>query len=198
MNNQQTTYFLYRHIRPDKNEVFYIGIGTIDKKQNTFKGQHYRAYNKSKSRNDYWKNIVKLNPNYKVEILYYSHSIEEIQKKEKEFINLYQNTLCNLTEGGFGISSYKHLEKTKNQISKTMKGRKCTDEHIKNMNQRKFKPIIVINDNIVKEFSSAKECIEHFNWPVSCAANISACAHGKCKSVYGYKIKFKDTEVEDK
>lgn len=191
-------YFVYRHIRPDKNKVFYIGIGTINTKENTFIGQHYRAYNRKKSRNNYWKNIVKLNPDYKIQIIYYSDNIEEIQEKEKEFILLYKKTLCNLTEGGLGINSYKHLENTKKSISKTMKGRKCTKEHIKNMNKRKFKPIIVYNNTFYKEFNSIKECINHFNWDNNYYPNISRCLHNKVKTAYKYKFKFKNTELRDK
>lgn len=40
-------YYLYRHIRLDKNEVFYIGVGTIQNKNgNGFYGKHLRAFSK--------------------------------------------------------------------------------------------------------------------------------------------------------
>lgn len=51
---------LYRHVRPDKDEVFYIGIGKNEK----------RAYSKV-NRNKYWHNIVsKNNGIYDIEILF--------------------------------------------------------------------------------------------------------------------------------
>lgn len=41
--------YVYRHIRLDKNEVFYVGIGSDNK------GKYLRAHGKEK-RNKYWKN----------------------------------------------------------------------------------------------------------------------------------------------
>jgi hypothetical protein len=90
--------YVYRHIRLDKNEPFYIGIGS-DK-------YHYRAYDKER-RNHIWKKIV-AKTEYEVEILF--DNIERIEacKKEIEFINLYgkkynnTGTLSNLTDGGDG------------------------------------------------------------------------------------------------
>jgi hypothetical protein len=91
--------YLYRHIRLDKNEIFYIGIGTDDK------GRYLRA--KSKNRNRYWKRIV-AKTNYEIEVMLDDMPLEFILEKEKEFIALYGRTdlglgtLCNLTDGGEG------------------------------------------------------------------------------------------------
>lgn len=86
---------VYRHIRPDTNEVFYIGIGSIK-----------RAYT-TKCRNDHWKNIVSLNKGvYIVDILFDNLDRAKACKKEIKFIKLYgrsdlkQGSLCNLTNGG--------------------------------------------------------------------------------------------------
>jgi hypothetical protein len=87
--------YVYRHIRLDKNEPFYIGIG----KNET------RAFEK-KSRNKYWYNISK--NGYEVDILFSDLSWEDACKKEQEFIDLYgrkdlkSGTLVNLTNGGEG------------------------------------------------------------------------------------------------
>jgi hypothetical protein len=52
--------YLYRHIRLDKNEPFYIGIGyNINKK--------YKRAHEVINRNQYWKNITS-KTQYKVEI----------------------------------------------------------------------------------------------------------------------------------
>ena len=45
-------YYLYRHIRLDKNEIFYIGIGGKEAK----KGGYYRA-NRVSNRNKIWNDI---------------------------------------------------------------------------------------------------------------------------------------------
>jgi len=87
---------VYRHIRLDKNEVFYIGIGKTEN----------RAYEK-RGRNNYWKNIIK-QTEYKVDILFDDLTWEEACEKEKEFIQLYGRndlglgTLVNMTDGGDG------------------------------------------------------------------------------------------------
>lgn len=109
--------YLYRHIRLDKNEPFYIGIGSDE------------GYGRSKeisNRNRYWRNIVKKTP-YDVEIMLDNLTWEEACEKEKEFIKLYGrkdlNTgiLCNLTEGGEGVLGMKHSEQTRKKISEDNK-----------------------------------------------------------------------------
>jgi hypothetical protein len=87
---------VYRHIRLDKNEPFYIGIGKTEK----------RAYNKY-DRNKIWNNIIK-KTDYEIEILFNDLSWDDACIKEQEFIALYgridknTGTLCNLTNGGEG------------------------------------------------------------------------------------------------
>ena len=72
--------YIYRHIRLDKNEPFYIGIGS----DSDFK----RALS-SKDRNTHWHNI-KTKSNYKIDILLKDLTWEEACNKEKEFIDLYE------------------------------------------------------------------------------------------------------------
>jgi hypothetical protein len=109
--------YLYRHIRLDKNEPFYIGIGD---------GSGYeRAYN-YKRRTKYWKNIINKTP-YEVEIILDGLTWEEVCNKEIEFIALYgradlnKGTLVNLTNGGDGKNGYKHSEQAKAMISSKLK-----------------------------------------------------------------------------
>ena len=66
-------WYLYRHIRLDKHEPFYIGIGKVD----NFK----RAYS-LKSRNKIWKSITQ-KTNYEVEVIFDNLSKEDCVKKEK-------------------------------------------------------------------------------------------------------------------
>jgi len=109
--------YVYRHIRLDKNEPFYIGIGK----------KISRPYEKTR-RNKHWVNISKFG--YDVEILFDDLSWEKAQTKEKEFIKLYgrkdlnTGTLCNHTDGGEGTCGriYKHSEETLLKMSKNRKG----------------------------------------------------------------------------
>lgn len=85
---------VYRHIRLDTNEVFYIGIGKSET----------RAYKKD-GRNRIWNHIVN-KTKYRVEIILEDLTVEEAENKEREFIKLYgridlkTGTLSNLTVGG--------------------------------------------------------------------------------------------------
>lgn len=99
-------YYLYRHIRLDKNEVFYVGIGTKQKiRYNTEKDRYRRAYLKHR-RSNFWRGLSK--NGYRVEIMLESDDSEFIKEKEIEFIKLYGRrelglgSLCNLTNGGEG------------------------------------------------------------------------------------------------
>jgi len=95
-------HYVYRHIRLDKNEPFYIGIGT-----NQIKTPRYYRANNFKGRNFIWKGIHK-RTDIEVEILIESDDIDFIMKKEIEFITLYgmicnnTGTLSNLVNGNYG------------------------------------------------------------------------------------------------
>lgn len=100
------TYFLYRHIRLDKNEVFYVGIGTKRPNAKFYRTIYLRAFsNKKYHRSNLWNKIVG-KTDYEVEIIFESNNLNLILNKEKEFIKLYgrkdlkTGTLSNLCEGG--------------------------------------------------------------------------------------------------
>jgi hypothetical protein len=117
-------YFLYRHIRLDNNQVFYIGIGSKTKGEYDYS----RAYVKNK-RSEFWKNIVE-KTEYRVDILLETNDNQFIKDKEKEFISLYGRrdlgigTLVNMTDGGDGLINYIPSEKTKIKL----RGQKRSDE----------------------------------------------------------------------
>lgn len=128
--------YLYRHIRLDKNQPFYIGIG---KNSNS---NFSRAYYKSKQkRNKIWIDIIS-KTSYKVEILFDDISWEEACEKEKEFINLYgridlkTGTLANMTNGGDGMVGVIRSEEYKLKVSQRQKdgkaywfGKTLTEDH---------------------------------------------------------------------
>jgi len=122
---------VYRHIRLDKNEPFYIGIGKT----------MYRAYEKRK-RSALWNNIVN-KTDYDVEILFYGLTWEVAKEKEIEFIKLYgrkdlnNGTLVNFTNGGDGSLGIVKSFETRKKISKANKGRKLSDEHKKKLSESK-------------------------------------------------------------
>lgn len=106
---------LYRHIRTDKNEPFYIGIGESES----------RAY-EVKGRTSAWKNIAK--KGYDIEVLFDDLSWEQACEKEIEFIALYgrkdkkTGTLVNMTDGGEGTVGYRHSDITKEKCRMATSG----------------------------------------------------------------------------
>ena len=102
---------VYRHIRLDKNQPFYIGIGK----------DISRAY-VSSGRNNLWKNIVS-KTEFEVEVLFDDVDLGFAKNKEKELIALYgrknNNTgiLANMTDGGDGTRNWIPTENTKKNMS---------------------------------------------------------------------------------
>ena len=107
--------YVYRHIRLDKNEPFYIGISK----------DPYRPFTKNR-KNKHWLRITN-KTDYKVEILFDDLTYEQAKEKEIEFIKLYgrrdlkNGTLVNMTDGGEGTLNIIVSEKTRNLISKNSK-----------------------------------------------------------------------------
>jgi hypothetical protein len=93
--------YVYRHIRLDKNEPFYIGIGADDTYNRAF------SITKRSNRNNHWYSIVK-KYGCSVDIIMDDLSWGDACKKEVEFIELYgridlgTGVLTNMTNGGEG------------------------------------------------------------------------------------------------
>ena len=119
-------YYLYRHIRVDKNEPFYIGIGT--KSEQDLKYGYYGRASAKHVDNNIWLKII-AKTEWRWEILLESDDRKFISEKEKEFILLYgrkcdnSGTLANLTLGGEENHGYKHTNEAKKKISEAQKGK---------------------------------------------------------------------------
>lgn len=113
--------YVYRHIRLDKNEPFYIGIGSDL--------QYKRAYQIKTRRNHIWHKIAS-KTEIEIEILFDDLTYEKAIAKEIEFIALYgrinkgNGILCNLTDGGEGTLGLVVSEETKKKNSERFKGEK--------------------------------------------------------------------------
>lgn len=120
--NSEYRFYMYRHIRLDKNEPFYIGIGSSEKTANT-ENRKYRRALATENRNDIWKRIT-AKTEHKVQIMLESDSYEFIKEKEIEFIELYgqisnnTGTLANITQGGEGNLGVKFTQERKDKIRK--------------------------------------------------------------------------------
>jgi len=118
MNN---IYYVYLHRRKTDNKVFYVG-----------KGKGRRAYS-TKGRNNHWVNIEKKH-GLIVEIVFDNLTEPEAFQVEKDTIlelRYFGHPLCNMTDGGEGLSGFKWSEEQmKHHPSLSNIGRKQSKEEI--------------------------------------------------------------------
>lgn len=163
-------FYLYRHIRLDKNDPFYIGIGEKRKQvanKDTF-AAYQRAYD-CRRRNILWKGIHS-RTDIEVEILLESDDKIFISEKEKEFIMLYgrifdeTGTLANLDLGGY--KTHGGIDKSKRKIVSELEYKRRSDIFKKINEQRKGKPhyngtipvfLYSISGSFIKEFKSISD-----------------------------------------
>lgn len=159
--------YVYRHIRLDKNEPFYIGIGKDSG------GKHSRANRKSQ-RSDLWNKIVN-KTDYRIEILEDDLTYDEAKEKEIWWINLYgrldkkTGTLANHTDGGEGTTGLVVSEETRNHLSKVRKGKcfrkpgwKMSEEQKKKLSWERMGNVptnkgVPATDEIKRKISEAKK-----------------------------------------
>jgi hypothetical protein len=150
--------YVYRHIRLDKNEPFYIGIGS---------DSEYKRANTKYFRNNLWNKIV-LKTKYEVEILIDDVSWDDACIKEIEFIKLYgridleNGTLANLTDGGEGTLNVISSAETRLKKSECRKGEKhhLFGKHLSEETKQKLR-VKAINrrhtDEVKKRMSESKK-----------------------------------------
>jgi hypothetical protein len=163
-------YYIYKHIRLDSNEVFYVGIGKKPKTSKIYKHktEYSRAYERTK-RHKFWKNITN-KVSYRVEIICEANTKKEIEELEKYYIAIYgrrccdpKGTLVNFQEGGNLNTGPKN--KNIKVIQETLEG-----AELKIWDQIK---------DIQNELGFLK-------------TNIVKCCRKKQLTAYGYKWRYKD------
>jgi hypothetical protein len=190
-------YYLYRHVRLDKNEPFYIGIGKKCKKG--VKYQYKRALD-FVLRSELWKRIYnKSNKTIKVDILLESDNHEFIKQKEIEFIKLYgrinrnSGILCNFTDGGDTRAEIKITPESKLKRSELAKKRRPSIKFFEN--SRKTHIIKVyqydLEGNFIREFESLTEAAKSCN---SVTTNISKCCKGNFHTAGGFIWRYNKTD----
>lgn len=159
-------HFVYRHIRIDTNEVFYIGCGNMNQ------GYPSRAIKKT-SRNKTWFEITNETEWYS-ELIYQTNDLDEMYEKEKEFIKLYKpmddgGTLCNRSYGGFKGSKLTEVKKREMSIDlkehhknneHPLKGRPKSEEHKQILSEKSVNKKTIYCESNGKEYESIKKCIE--------------------------------------
>lgn len=171
---------VYKHIRRDSGEVFYIGIGINES----------RAYS-AKNRNSHWKNYTNKHQ-YLIEISHKDLIWEEACSIEKYLISFYgrkdmnKGSLLNMTDGGEGLcnASIETLQKFKsNRLGKNLK--ESTKARLSEVMKTK-KPINRLKvyqydlDNcLLNEYESIKDAETHTRIAKS---SISKCCKGSLKT----------------
>ena len=110
----RSNFLVYVHIRLDSGEPFYVGKGTI------------KRIRKKTNRNKHWHSIVEKCNGFNSVIIKDNLFENEAFQLEKDTISEYRLkkiNLCNYTDGGDGVSGYKHTDECKLKMSKLAKGR---------------------------------------------------------------------------
>ena len=213
-------YYLYRHIRCDTNDVFYVGYGTKkERKPNCVIDSYSRAFDKQ-LRSLAWKSIV-AKTDYTIEIILESDNKDFIHIKEKEFINLYgrrdlnKGNLVNFSNGGDGNQGYKlseshkelisqqhkgrvHSPETKKKISKKIKGLKRSPEVVEAMRQRALKQHHTGRPKTIYQFDIEGNFLKEWRCAVDACKELNL-AHPSAltkaalsskRTAYGFKWKY--------
>jgi hypothetical protein len=117
--------YIYKHIRKDTNEVFYIGIAKTKRRISSYA-----------NRNPYWIHIVN-KVGFEFEIIEDNLTWEDACEKEKYWIKYYgrndlnEGSLVNMTDGGDGV--FNISVESKSQMSLAKKEKLLSNEHKKNI-----------------------------------------------------------------
>ncbi len=171
-------YYIYAHTRLDTNEIFYIGIGTNNKKAGSF------ARAKSKKRNRLWFNITS-KTDYSITIFDSSKDMKFIQNKEINYISILgkiidnSGELSNIKDGGEQHHNINCSDNYRKELSIKMKGNK----YYLNNNLSKIVYKLDLNNNIIISYNSAR--LAAIEEKISHTSIIRACNKGsKCKNYY--------------
>lgn len=200
MKNYGEQYYLYRHVRIDKNEPFYIGVGR------KYYGKIYKGYYRAKTqskRNKLWRDIVS-KTSYEIEIILESDNLEFVKRKEIEFIALYgrknlgTGILANLTDGGDGCESLVFTVEQRKRMADRSKGNKnmfgkkhSLESKMQMSNSSKTKRKVVqktLSGELVKVYDSIKET-DSYGF---ISTNVHACCTKKRETHKKFKWEYYD------
>jgi len=141
-------FYVYEHIRPDTNQVFYVGKGS---------GDRIRA---RQGRNPYWENVVKKAGNFKSVKIVKTENEELAFLVEQERIDQLKRLgikLTNLNEGGAG--GFMPSEETRKKMSEARSGEKNPRYNVNSIRQRRLRGEL----KVPKEVMSANMKANHWS-----------------------------------
>lgn len=164
------TFYIYRHIRLDTNEPFYIGIGKVYRPSAKKHEDYYSRAFQNNKRNRFW-HFITDKTDYEVEILFECNNRDAILEKEIEFIKLYgrrdlgEGTLVNLTDGGDGMNNNIQSEETINKRKQMYKEGKTGLKPLRGGDSPMSKKVIEESTGII--FNSCTEAANYIGIKVS-------------------------------
>lgn len=161
-------YYIYRHIRSDTNEPFYIGIGTCNPRYKSPNKYYDRAYRRGdRDRSKFWHNVVN-KTNFSVEIIFHNTDLKLVKYKETEFILLYGRR--DLGTGTLVNQSFGHEGNHITPISKLAKIniKKSAQKVAKTGFFSPYGKHVFVYDsagNFIQEYGSMRTCAKATNTP---------------------------------
>jgi hypothetical protein len=189
------THYVYCHIRPDTEQIFYIGKGTS------------RRINSAIGRSSYWNNIVNKAKGFRSIVVATCAEESVALNYEKTLIKKLREdglNLCNITDGGEGVSGYKHSLKAKETIGKKSIGNKSrTGQHLSDIQKQRMSFALTGRKHTTEtKFKIGKKvyCITNNKvYPTQTEAckdlgllssGVSMCCRGKLSHTKGHQFRF--------
>jgi hypothetical protein len=189
--------FVYCHARLDTDAVFYVGKGTK------------RRVNERRGRSAYWNNIVNKAGGFRSIVL--AENLEEtaaldLERDLIQKMRLCGYRLCNITDGGEGVSGYKHSPELKNYLqqksigNKSRTGQKATAQErqkislaqigkIHSEQTKKKMGLRVFCETNGQMYDTQTEAANSLG--IS-STLISSCCRGKISQTHGYVFRYAD------
>lgn len=128
-------FYVYQHKEADTGRVFYVG-----------RGRGKRITETGSKRSKFWTRTVQKHGGFIAEKVYENLSHDRANELEKMLISAYgRENLCNLTDGGEGMSGGTHTTEWRELMRSKMTGRKFSKEHC-------------------EKISASRAGEKHFNW----------------------------------
>jgi hypothetical protein len=191
-------FYVYLHRKATTGEVFYVG-----------KGYGRRAW--SNQRSQHWHLAVKKH-GFTVQIIesglqeWYSFELE------RELIAFYgRDILCNMTDGGDGISGFTHGARARQLVSQARKGKPLSKEHRAKLSlakigtskpdqvrsktsatkRKKSKKILCVENGLIFEAGvCAQKWLQANGAKVGARSAVYDCCKGNRKTAYGYTWRY--------
>lgn len=167
-------FYVYGHVRNDTGEIFYVG-----------KGRNGRAWYKH-GRSEYWNRIVKKHGMSVIIIRENMTESDALDFEIETIAKIGRHKLCNLTDGGEGLTGYSPTEETREKMRVCSTGRRHSKEARDRMGKNLKKKVHCSNGMTFDGVSDAVRWLADSGVSSARQSVISRCASGDRISAYGF------------